>query len=49
MEKTVRRVGRAWYISCGEMWGKPGSERSFHAGETERVFDIIWSDHSEWH
>jgi hypothetical protein len=47
MEKTVRRDGRAWYISQGEMGGKPEAERSFLAGETESVLDIVQSDKSE--
>ena len=40
VEKTVRRAGRAWRISLGRCEGKPGSERSFLAGETESVFVI---------
>ncbi|MGB3861087.1 MAG: hypothetical protein WA915_03315 [Candidatus Aminicenantaceae bacterium] len=38
----MRRAGRAWYISPrGDVREAPTSERSFLAGETERVFDII--------
>jgi hypothetical protein len=50
VEKTVRRAGRAWGISSGEMRGQPGSERSFLAGETERVFAVTnWNFRSIFH
>jgi len=38
VEKTVRRAERAWFISAKEMGARPGSDRSFLAGETERNF-----------
>ncbi len=40
VEKTVRRAERAWFITEKEMGARPGSERSFLAGETERVFEL---------
>ena len=50
VEKTVRRAERAWYISLEEMWGKPGAERSFLAGETESVFEITnWNTRNVIH
>ncbi len=46
----MRRTGRAWYISLREMLGKPGTERSFLAGETESVFEITnWSTRNVIH
>ena len=35
------------HLPEGDVREAPTSERSFLAGETERVFDIMKSDHSE--